>query len=353
MNIRIGPGSKMSPLGYETSGGGGINQTRWLIDKVKKSPTTVRTFDVVSNVIKAADPDQPSLVNTLAKELVSCLHLISEQTLPLVELKRPEKAEELVTTAASDFIELANLIKSPKMDADFVDFIVDVMLNALSLHSEENYRHSAIVTFRSAAIAKEMKIPEKEVRWLKTAGALHDIGKLGVSERILSRKGINENEKQLIDQHLVIGVYLLQKISWLKHVVIIVRHHHANPLFDSLFKPEILGEELYSLAQILRAVDILDGLTSDRSYKGEKEYRRFDGRAIKTFTMGEAFEALQEEECREDVIVALRDVVKNGATYIRNIGSFFPQREVKFILPGIEYLIEKEYPSASFKMPSA
>ena len=276
-----------------------------------------------------------NLVDIIAHELNQSLKLISEET-----LKNPNKAKKLIKNKARDFIKLANL--SQKGDEDFVRFVIDILLHADAIHFSDNSVHSGVVTFYAAAIAKEMVFPPRFITWMKTAGVLHDFGKTGVASKLLTETEIEEEQMRMIDEHLLIGVYLFQEIKWLKNVVKIIRHHHPHELFNGMLSPEGLGEELYILVQILKVADTYDGLTSKRKYKGEAPLSRlFDKREIKVFSREEALEKLRKWTFDQEVINALEKVTEKGEEYIFNIKNLFLETEVKFIWPGIEHLIKK------------
>jgi len=299
-------------------------------------------FHGLDNAISKISRDSRGMINknnlirVLADELNQSLSLISFET----EKMPPHKARELVSSRAKDFIELANL--SQKGDQEFVRFVIDVLLRADAIHFPDNSVHCGVVTFYVAAIAKEMGFEERFITWGKTSGVLHDIGKIGVPTELLQKTVIGENEKVSIDQHLLISIYLLQEIRWLRNVVKIISHHHPHPLFNGDLNIGKLGGKIYTLAQILRVVDVYDGLTSKRKYKTEGPHTRlFDQRLVKVFTHSEAIEELRNGPYDHDVVDALERVVEKGEEYIFNIKDLFERSEIKFVWPGIEHLIGK------------
>ena len=342
MSLRVGPLSpeakkKLSPysFGKLSLGAAQFNWTRWLSYQIG-SARNKGSFGLDKAIRRTNAVDKKGLIHNIAEELQESMLGISGKIAGL----SAGEASKLVGTEAEHFIELANL-SSPN-DPDFVDFIIDVLMRVERAHFRDNAVHSGVVTFYAAALASEMGFEAKGIQRVRTASVLHDIGKIGVSGDLLSKIGIDQSDKDLIDSHLLISVGLLKGIKWMKNVVEIVKHHHVHPAYNKGFCVDIMGSELYYLAHVLRVTDAYDGLTSRRKYKGEAEYERvFDKRAIKVFSKEEALSLLRNGPFNGVVVDALESVIDNGVNYISNINKLFRSEEIKFVWPGIEHLIKK------------
>jgi HD-GYP domain-containing protein (c-di-GMP phosphodiesterase class II) len=102
---------------------------------------------------------------------------------------------------------------------------------------------------------------------LHIASLLHDIGKIGIPEYILNKEGpLNEEEREKINKHPVIGVTILQPISELNEAIMGVKHHHER--YDGKGYPSGLkGEEIPLIAAIISVADTYDAMTSNRPYR--------------------------------------------------------------------------------------
>ncbi len=129
--------------------------------------------------------------------------------------------------------------------------------------------HSQKVSEVAVAIAEEMGLPNETIRTIETAALLHDIGKIGVDERILMKKGfLTQDEWQRLMMHTIIGEQFLKSIRPLHSIAPIVRHHHER--WDGKGFPDKLQKEGIPLeSRIISVADAFVTLMSKRS-NGEK-----------------------------------------------------------------------------------
>jgi len=129
------------------------------------------------------------------------------------------------------------------------------------------YGHSTQVTDYALVIAKEMGLPEEEREMIRKAGLLHDIGKVGISERILAKKDtITKDERHILEQHPVLGEEILGRVKDMKKLAEIVGSHHER--YDGKGYPYgRKGEEIPLAGRILGVADALDAMLSDRPYR--------------------------------------------------------------------------------------
>ncbi|MBI5866409.1 MAG: HD domain-containing protein, partial [Planctomycetes bacterium] len=116
-----------------------------------------------------------------------------------------------------------------------------------------------------------LELSEGDVLELGWAGRLHDVGKIGIAERILNKPGdLTEVEFEQIKQHPRLSYEMLRPVSSLgPNLLDAVLHHHED--YDGSGYPDGLAGESISLgARILRIVDVFDALTSTRPYRAGK-----------------------------------------------------------------------------------
>jgi putative nucleotidyltransferase with HDIG domain len=144
---------------------------------------------------------------------------------------------------------------------------LEALINALEAKSEYLSGHSARVAAYSALIAHEMGLTDEHVEQIRVAGRLHDLGKIGVKESVLEKRGpLTPEEYEHVKQHVLIGVQILSPLRHLGPVVEYVRAHHEH--WDGSGYPDRLaGEDIPLGGRIICAAEIYDALTTSRPYQ--------------------------------------------------------------------------------------
>jgi diguanylate cyclase (GGDEF)-like protein/putative nucleotidyltransferase with HDIG domain len=157
------------------------------------------------------------------------------------------------------------------------------------------YGHSKKVNTYAVALAEAIGLPPEEVSRVSTAALLHDIGKIGVPDKVLNKKGkLNAEDWEAIKSHPKLGATIVGNIPNLAPCVSTILHHHE--WWDGTGYPEGLkGEQISIEARILAVADAFEAMSSARPYRpalcGEKvlkELRRgagsqFDPELVETF----------------------------------------------------------------------
>lgn len=127
--------------------------------------------------------------------------------------------------------------------------------------------HADRVSRIAGAIAREVGLPEKQIEQIELAGLLHDIGKIGIEDRVLMKPArLDSDETELMRRHPLYGASILEPSAALRPLVPIVLHHHEN--YDGTGYPEGLkGEDIPLGARILIVADTYEAMTSDRIYR--------------------------------------------------------------------------------------
>ncbi len=141
------------------------------------------------------------------------------------------------------------------------------LIQALEARDMYTCGHSETVAEIACGMAEEMGFREIEIDRLSTAARLHDLGKIGVPDRILLKSGpLDEKEYSLIKQHPVIGKNILSSIESLQPILSIVLHHHER--IDGKGYPSGLkGSRIPLWARIVAVADTYHAITSDRPYR--------------------------------------------------------------------------------------
>jgi putative two-component system response regulator len=102
---------------------------------------------------------------------------------------------------------------------------------------------------------------------LRRAGVVHDIGKIGVPEHILIKKGaLTEADWVVMKEHPVTGERICSPLKSFRLVLPIIRHHHEK-LDGSGYPDRLRGDEIPLTARVLQITDIYDALVTDRPYR--------------------------------------------------------------------------------------
>ena len=127
--------------------------------------------------------------------------------------------------------------------------------------------HTKRVLTYSMAAAGYMGLSPEEMEQLKLSAILHDIGKIGVEDRVLRKQAsLNDEEFGLMKTHPRMGAEIMQHVEKLKYVIPGMKYHHER--FDGKGYPEGLKDvEIPLIARIISVADTFDAMTSDRPYR--------------------------------------------------------------------------------------
>jgi len=144
---------------------------------------------------------------------------------------------------------------------------IDVIMNTLFEKSPREKRHSERVGNISAKIAETIGFDVESTNKIRTAGYLHDIGKIGIPENILNKKGkLDEQEMLVMKTHPERSWRVLQNSQEFSEISNIVLYHHEK--WDGSGYPKGLkGEQIPINARIIKIADAYDAMTKDRSYR--------------------------------------------------------------------------------------
>ncbi len=157
---------------------------------------------------------------------------------------------------------------------DDLDSSEDIILTlALALEAKDPYTkgHSERVAALAADLAKAIGLSAREQDRIQKAGILHDIGKIGVSGKVLSKKSaLQSDEYEGVIAHPSIGATICQPLKSLSDIIPMIKHHHER--YDGKGKPDgLAGEEIPLGARIISITDAYDAMTSTRPYRKAME----------------------------------------------------------------------------------
>ncbi|MFI5281942.1 MAG: MFS transporter [Candidatus Dormibacterales bacterium] len=147
------------------------------------------------------------------------------------------------------------------------DQTLDLAAQALDARDRYTESHSIRVSEMSGLLAEHLELANRDVELVRTAGSLHDLGKIGVRDDILNKAGpLNEEEWEEMRRHPDIGADMIAQHSALAEVAPLVRHHHER--WDGSGYPAgLTGDAIPYGARILSVADSFDTITGTRLYR--------------------------------------------------------------------------------------
>ncbi|MBF0123585.1 MAG: GAF domain-containing protein [Candidatus Omnitrophica bacterium] len=178
--------------------------------------------------------------------------------------------EEDMTLMLSLAVQTAIAIENSKLseNADKTYFETLAAL-AMAVEAKDPYSrgHSDRVSQYSVAIAQQLGLAPEVVEDIKDAARIHDIGKIGVADEVLSKPGpLTRMEWAMMGRHPEIGESLVKPVATLKSLGDLIRHHHEK-LDGSGYPDKLKGEQISIPVRILAVSEIYDALTTDRPYR--------------------------------------------------------------------------------------
>ncbi|MCG2730015.1 MAG: diguanylate cyclase, partial [Acetobacterium sp.] len=144
---------------------------------------------------------------------------------------------------------------------------IELIMNTLYEKSSREMLHSRRVSEICKSIAAEMNLNKDAINQIGAAGLMHDIGKMGIDEKILNKQGqLNFEEWQEIQRHPEIGYRILSSSSEFSELAKYVFEHHER--WDGKGYPnKLAGDKISIQARIIGVADAYDAMTCDRTYR--------------------------------------------------------------------------------------
>ncbi|PYV76294.1 MAG: hypothetical protein DMG96_14665 [Acidobacteria bacterium] len=188
-----------------------------------------------------------------------------------VQLKSRTEIGELAQTFNFMSEELEHFVEDLKRAAaeNRELFMSSIQMLAGAVDEKDPYTrgHSDRVTKYSVLIAKEMGMPEDFLETVRVSAQLHDVGKIGIEDRILKKPGaLTAEEFEIMKTHTTKGANILRPVAQLKEMIPGIELHHES--LDGRGYPHALkGDEVPMLARIIAVADTFDALTTNRPYQ--------------------------------------------------------------------------------------
>jgi len=176
-------------------------------------------------------------------------------------------------------------------------FINSVRMLAAAIDAKDPYTrgHSERVARYSIGIGKNLSLSDKEMRNLRISALLHDVGKIGIDDRILRKPGaLSEDEFEVMKGHPVKGAAIMSGVAQLIDIIPGMKYHHEK-WSGGGYPDGLEGEQIPMQARIVAIADTFDAMTTNRPYQKAMELgyvvekiksfagTRFDPRVVEAF----------------------------------------------------------------------
>ena len=185
-------------------------------------------------------------------------------------------------------------------------YIQTIRALAEAIDAKDHYTrgHSERVAVYASRMARRMNLRKELVERVYFSGLLHDVGKIGIPDAIITKPSRLSKEEYLeMQKHPEIGAKILEPVQFLKHIIPCVRHHHE--WFDgssSGYPMRLAGDQIPQPSRIIVVADTVEAMTSDRPYRKAlpldvvvRELHKYSGTQFDPKCV-EAFLSLLEDE---------------------------------------------------------
>jgi HD-GYP domain-containing protein (c-di-GMP phosphodiesterase class II) len=193
---------------------------------------------------------------------------------------------------------------------------IRMLANAIDEKDPYTRGHSERVAFYSMVTARYLGMPPEEVEKVHLSGILHDVGKIGIEDKILRKAAaLTDEEYEIMKQHPTKGAHILAAVPVLQEMAGAGLQHHEN--WDGSGYPDGLkGEEIPLLGRIVSVADAFDAMTTDRPYSKAMTFdaaiarlrflagKKFDGICVEAFAKAAEAGELTPAKARRASVVA-------------------------------------------------
>jgi putative nucleotidyltransferase with HDIG domain len=153
-------------------------------------------------------------------------------------------------------------------------FMESIEMIAAAVDAKDPYTkgHTKRVSQYSIILARELGLPEDEVEKILISATLHDVGKIGVEDRILKKPGVLTNEEfEVMKRHTVMGYEIVRQVKQLSGMLEGIRSHHES-LNGKGYPDGLVGDEIPFYVRIISVADTFDAVTTDRPYQKGRDF---------------------------------------------------------------------------------
>lgn len=233
-------------------------------------------YDVVLLDVMMPDIDGFEVCRRIRQEL----NLPFLPVIMITALDSPDSIKRGMEAGASEFVtkpfnrieivaRLDAAIRSKHLTdkLDDTDVILSSVARMVEARDKETGDHCGRLAYWSDVFGCELNLSADALDVLRRGSVLHDIGKIGVPDGILLKKGpLDEKEWEIMKSHTIIGAQMCRNLKTMKGTVDIIRHHHEK-WNGSGYPDALTGSGIPFAARVFQILDVYDALASERPYK--------------------------------------------------------------------------------------
>lgn len=173
----------------------------------------------------------------------------------------------VASVMARAFSEYREVVTRQKTQHKLMSEVNMALANAIEAKDSYTRGHSERLAKLSYALALRLGLPSDEVSAVRLGAILHDVGKIGVPDRILRQSlALSDDDRAWVRRHPQIGADIIGPVAGLQKVAPLVRHHHEK--WDGTGYPDGLkGEAIPVGARVIAVTDAFEAMVADRSYR--------------------------------------------------------------------------------------
>ena len=239
-----------------------------LVERLRAAPETTR-LPVLLLTARADGHDRVRGLRRGASDYLVKPFLPEELKARVDNLLRHQHYESYMTHLNEELEASKNSLEG-RVHGLFVD-TVRTLVAAIDAKDTYTGGHSERVSFFSVRIAEQLKLPRPMVRTIELGALLHDVGKIGIPDRVLNKPGaLTLDEIEIIRQHTIFGGQILEKSPELAELRRFALHHHER--WDGTGYPDRLAAaDIPQSVRVVSVADCWDAMVSDRIYRAGME----------------------------------------------------------------------------------
>jgi putative nucleotidyltransferase with HDIG domain len=252
--------------GFVSHSAGDAALVRWLLDRRELTQEPLLGAEDRQAFVLAAATDPCAAVAAVIPGIGQSHGMLCVARADGADAFATHETELLIGYAQNTALALERLRLGESFEKNLVNTI-SAFVNAIESKDRYLKGHSARVGLYAQEIATALGLGSAEVQLVSRGGILHDLGKLGILDPILSKPArLTSEEYELIKEHVEVGYKILKPLGFLDREALAVRHHHER--WDGSGYPDKLaGESIPFIARIVSTADAFDAMTSDRPYR--------------------------------------------------------------------------------------
>ena len=239
-----------------------------LVERIRADPATAR-LPVLLLTARADGHDRVRGLRRGASDYLVKPFLPEELKARVDNLLRHQHYESYMTRLNEDLEASKNTLEG-RVHGLFVD-TVRTLVAAIDAKDTYTGGHSERVSFFSVRIAEQLGLPRPMVRTIELGALLHDVGKIGIPDKVLNKPGaLTLDEIEIIRQHTILGGQILEKSPELAELRRFALHHHER--WDGTGYPDRLAAvDIPQSVRVVSVADCWDAMVSDRIYRAGME----------------------------------------------------------------------------------